>query len=176
MRGLALDLAGRTGYCLGELGKVVSPKADTFTDERDGIIEAVERFSDFLVRIYASPERRPDVVAVERALPANAFRGGNANEMALQLSGCLIGITRAYRIPLYRPTNGQWMKAFTGKGKWGSRSENKAAALRTAKMLRYCEPFETDTDKADAAGIFHWLSGHCQQIELDSFVRKQVPF
>lgn len=176
MRGLALDLAGRTGYCLGDLGTIVTPKAETFAFDRDGIEEAVERFADWLVGIYANPNKRPEVVAVERALPANAHRGGNASEMALQLAGCLIGITHAYRIPLHRPSNGTWMKAFTGKGRWGGRADNKAAALRTAKLLRYVDQYERDTDKADAAGIFHWLSGQHAQMKIEQFARSQVPF
>lgn len=177
MRALALDLALRTGYCLGPLDGHPEPKVLSLAVEGQGVDRAVERLSDWLRACFADPETRPDVVVIEKKLPASAHKGGNQTEIANMLYGAVIALAHCYRIERVPVANGTWLKAFTGRGRWGTRKENKAAALKAAKFHGFIQKYETSDDKADAAGLFFWLSGekNMRKARLDA-AREYIPF
>lgn len=177
MRALALDLALVTGYCLGPLSERPEPKILSLSVEGQGVEAAAERLSLWLRSCFADPETRPDVVVVERKLPASAHRGGNQTEAANMLLGVVVAMTACYKIERLSVANGTWLKSFTGRGKHGSRKENKQASLRAAKFHGFVGQYETSNDKADAAGLFFWLAGEkmVRQKRLDA-AREFIPF
>lgn len=173
MIGLALDLSGRTGYVLGDLSGRPEPKVLSLAVEGHGSDEAAARFAIWLRNVFES-SNRPALIVVEKAMAASAQRGGYASEMTLKLHGVLIALTACYQIPVERVAATTMRKLFTGRGTYANRKEAKAASVRAAKFHGFLDTWDSDDDKADAAGLFYWL-GHTRGIAQKK-LQAAIPF
>lgn len=162
MKVLALDIATRTGVCLGIAGEKPSlvqaihlrPKAD------DPVETAWFNLATYLRDLWIV--EKPDLVVCEAPVPP---AGQKSQDAALVALGCYTTVsvmTGLYSIMLRAPHSQTISKHFTGKARWsqaeGGRPAKKAATIARCHLLGYLAPTERDADKADACMIFDFAS------------------
>ena len=173
MRVLALDIAGRTGYVLGDLSARPQPKILSLAAEGKTADDAAARFGLWLRDVFESPNR-PASIVVERNLAGSAQKGGHASEMTMKLHGALTAVAACYRIPIERVAASTARKSFTGRGTYPSREDAKRASVKAAQFHGFLDKFDNDNDKADAAGLFFWLG--LQRGIAQKRLQEAIPF
>ena len=177
MRALALDLAGRTGYVLGDLSERPKPAVLSVAVEKGTSDLAAARLGCWLRDIFSDPAKRPDIIVAERGMPAGGQKGGYASELQQKLHGALAAVAACYGIEVLKPAASTARKTFTGRGTYSSREEAKAASVRAAVFHGFMDKWDRDNDKADAAGLFFWLAlEKGSRLKVLTEARELIPF
>lgn len=158
---LALDPAVRTGYAFGRTGgseplrsgAVRLKKPD---EDLDVMLKNVACFLRDQVLTFA----KPDLCVIEHWMSPQAQKSGQAVIYQLTLHGAIIAVLAPHGVRTERVHVGTWRKHFTGSGNAGERDATKLMTLRRAKQLAYLPHDCTDTDRADACGIWDYAAAH----------------
>lgn len=159
---LALDLATKTGWCLGEPGQrpaigtfnLASRRAAWTSDDRSFALGWALRdlFKEYGV---------PTAAAIEATVFMGPKKDGekttqyNTTKGLDELNGAARAICGAWHIPTVEIVPcGTWRKHFIGKASFGGRDATKLAAFERAQLLGH----EVKNDnESDAVGIWDWM-------------------
>jgi hypothetical protein len=156
---LALDLAVRTGFCIGHCGEQPRVGAVRMKQPSEPPDVAVGNVAHFLRDMWVL--ELPDLMIIEAPLPAAAFRSADSAEMALGMVGAAIAMASVYGVRLEKGNAQTVSRHFTGKARWseaeGGRKAKKAAAIARARLLGYIASDEKDDpDMADAIACWDY--------------------
>lgn len=171
---LALDLGGKTGWCLGD-SQSTTPLigVEKLPETPEGGCGHLARFLRTLIRDHG----KPDHIAVEQFMRPAASMNETATVKQLLLHGALHGVAGIAGIPVTAVAVATLRLHFVGRAtafpprkrgqpprttreKAAARAANKQMVLDRAKLLGYLPRHSTDTDAADAAAVFDWAKAH----------------
>ncbi|OCJ12491.1 hypothetical protein A6U86_05570 [Rhizobium sp. AC27/96] len=169
---LGLDIATTTGFAWYEPGSKLSTiRTGVIKAEGDNAEEKAASIALQVVNLFKDPITRkaclPDFVAIEQPMRnivtfakkkqdmAGEVEERTVNPNALQLSslsGAVVGIVAAYRIPWVTIPSATWRKHFLGMGRSPGfdRAAWKRAAIERCRLLKISVK---NADAAEAVGI-----------------------
>lgn len=162
-----LDIATCTGFVLGEPG--TKPRYDLWrlkkpSDHYDVVGGEMGRKIRDLCFLADS---RPDLIVFEAPIPPYQSQGDGDRKDPIRRSiesilvpqravGGLQAVAACYGIEVL-PANMQTVrKHFTGKARWGSSKETKAAVIARCVALGYVAPGFKDDNVCDALALWDW--------------------
>lgn len=171
---LALDLAERTGWCVGEVGRLSVSGSRRFAPKGAPLQDMITAASIWVRDTIAEC----GVTMIVRETPLlprwSGFSNVNAFVSQHYLHGAIVaqaGIARVADVDVPVET---WRKHFCGKStanprakkgvkktsseKTADRKANKAMAIERARLLGYIPPDCEDTDRADACGLYDYAA------------------
>jgi Holliday junction resolvasome RuvABC endonuclease subunit len=178
MRILALDIARKTGFCVGVAGE---PKpriwSENLAKKGESYEEATARLSRTL-RDWVRVES-PDLIVIESWLHPLAQPSGDAAIMQLHLHGAARAIAACKDIPVRMPTPAEVRVHFCGKSsavkrtkgpktaaeKAEARKATKAMVVNRAILLGYLPRESKDNDAADAAALWDYACAHYARVQ-----------
>jgi hypothetical protein len=180
VRILALDIATRTGYAIGNAGEKPRTGVVTLKKPKELTHVASSNLGFFLKDTFVLD--KPDLVAYEAPLdPVAKFEmgqnnGHHQNSASIILPWMIVGVVE-FMCWLYgvraETTNRQAvLKHYTGRARWGKREVAKAEVIRRAQILGHIPKTCKDDDIADACAIHDYAStrwGTAQPKELVMF-------
>jgi hypothetical protein len=123
----------------------------------------------------------PDLLVKEKPLSLGAFASVNSSGANVRLTyglhACVEAMCSRYRIRWHEESTDTVRKHFTGKSRYPSRDEAKAAVVARCHLLGYLPRDCHDDDRADACAIFDWAaSQHRRPEALHLFGEAPAPF
>lgn len=156
---LALDLATEAGFCLGRAGGKPSRVGAARLKRPDDDHGVLGRNLGCLIRDL-SAFGVPDMVVIEAAMHAAAKsekgNGGFSVETAWLLVGAVYGFCGPQGIPVREAHVQTVRKHFTGRARYGSRTEAKKAVVDRAHLLGLLPPTSRNDNAADAIAVWDW--------------------
>lgn len=161
---LALDLATRTGFCVGLPGDK-KPRSGSVVLKQTGEHRRIA-FSNF--NSWLDDEFRvvyPSLIVVEDILPLQAFKRVRSSTDNIRLQYGLHAIVEAVswryglRIPVaVNPATVR--KHFLGVNNMGDRIATKAAVIRRAQVLGFMPSDSFDDNRGDAISLWDYAVAH----------------
>lgn len=165
MRVLALDIAEKLGWAVGDAGAIPLSGSKLLIKKGDPVENGPGECFLFLQALIR--QHKPDCVVREAWLDPVAQPSSAAIISQLLLHGAALAICSAYKLPMYAVAVGTWRTHFTGRAhvskqeKDIDRLANKRMVADRAKLLKYIpRDSEPDFDQCDAIGIWDWGSAH----------------
>jgi hypothetical protein len=155
---LALDLANKTGFAIGEPFSV--PRSGMVTLKRSD--EARARAMGNLIAWLQEQWKgaKPALVVREAPFPLEAFRKRHnsqaAAELAYGLHGVLEGMCDRFNVRLESVHPATARKHFIGRANAGERSTTKATVVARCHVLRLMPKDCFDDNRADALAVWDW--------------------
>jgi Holliday junction resolvasome RuvABC endonuclease subunit len=178
MKILALDIARKTGFCVGIAG-AGNPRiwSESLAKKGEGYEDACGRLARTLrdwVRI-----ENPDMLVIESWLHPLAQPSGDAAITQLHLHGVARAIAACKDIPIRMPTPAEVRVHFCGKAsavkrtkgpktaaeKAEARKATKAMVINRAILLGYLPRDSKDNDAADAAALWDYACAHYARVQ-----------
>jgi hypothetical protein len=160
---LGLDLAVRTGFCLGEPGQIPRSGTVRLKKPADEWTVAPGNLGCFLRDLLVMQSDRPDIIIYEAPLPFFAAHADQRQRSieSLVLPPSLVGATLCiggtYGIPCVGYQANTIRKAFIGRASAGGRDETKNAVIRQAVAEKLVPSDCRDDNRADAVAT--WMFG-----------------
>lgn len=169
MRILALDLATKTGFAIGEPGRI-SRSASARLKKPDEPLWVAGQNIGFLLRdMFVLRSEMPTLIVVEAPLPPGAEKGAAAAVLAWGLLFVVQFMGALFEVPVRHVNVGKVREFYTGKFRWDAppgypggkaagRNYNKFKVKERAKQLGHI-PFDCEDDnRADACALHYYAS------------------
>jgi hypothetical protein len=182
MKFMTLDLAKRTGICVGTAGEKPRAWSERLANKDESYPEACAKLSDILVDWLRLES--PDMLVVEDFLQPGAHRSGHSVIMQLHLHGVARAIAHRRSVPV-KVVNVDKVRVHlcgkksalpitrgpkTSRQKQEARDETKRMVLKQCKLLGLIPKFSDDTDASDAAALWEFACAHFARATPPSLV------
>lgn len=172
MKILALDIARRCGWALGEAGEPPAYGVEILRKPKDELVVGSNHLGLWLLAQVQDPDTRPDLVVYEKPLDivakwSMAQRAGyrvqnpESIEAPLLTKAVVHLICATYGIEVKSFDRQEILVGFTGTGRYGTgdegRRKGKLAVVRWAQVNKLIPRDCQDDDIADACAI-HWVA------------------
>ena len=169
---LALDVATRTGFAIGEAGKI--PRSDTARLKKPGEdVQVAWRNIGFLLRDMFVLDK-PDLIVVEAPMHPTAQKSPDAVVLQWGAVSVVTFIGAAYEIPIEWVNAQTVSKHFVGQSRFsaqqGGRDAKKKATIQRAQLLGYIPKDCRDDDRADACAVFDYASARWGRVRPSNLV------
>jgi len=156
MRVLALDLATRTGWAFGAVGKRPSYGVERMKKPTDPVQQAARKMGGLIRNFCYFESDRPDLIVYEA--PLTPFAGHNDQRqrsiesviMPQQLVGAVEGMAEVYGVRCEALNVNRVRKHFIGRANLGDREATKAAIIGRCRLLGYVPADFKDDNACDA--------------------------
>lgn len=156
MRIMALDIATRTGFAIGEAGAIPTSGAVVLRVDQQPAEIAAFNLGCFLRDRWVLD--KPDLLIIEHYLNPVAHKSATAIILQLQAHGAVQFLARANRIRVESVQPATVRKHFIGAANAGERDKTKALVIQRCHQLGYFDKRCRDADRADACALFDYAA------------------
>ena len=170
MQILALDLATKTGFAMGEAGTI--PQSCSVVLKRPGEGPEIACFNLVAFLRDRFVFARPELAVLEDFLNPVAQPSADAAILSLMLHGAAQGFLRSHGVRVETVAAATWRKHWLGvtsatprskgpktaKQRADARAAIKALSVKRARLLGYLPADSRDDDRAEACGIFDFAA------------------
>lgn len=157
---LALDIAVRTGFAVGPVGEVPRSGCVVLKEKSQAPDVAFGNFIWWLNDALA--KEKPALIVKEAPLALHALRHGIGSQASVEMTYGLHAIARGmalrFGIKIKDAHDATVRKHFIGRGKMGSREENKRAVVQRCHLLGYMPKENFDDNQADSLAIWDYAA------------------
>lgn len=176
---IALDLGTRMGVASGIVGAVPRSYAKVLKAPDAPREVAYATLLALIEETFRAD--LPDLLVKEKPLSLGAFASVNSSEANVRLTYGLHAVVEAmcarYRVKWHEESTDKVRKHFTGRARWPSRDEAKAAVVARCHLLGYLPKDCHDDDRGDACAIFDWATSQSRSpANLHLFGETPDPF
>ena len=188
MRILALDLARKTGWAIGNAGECPHSGVRDLRSSALDIEVGAGALGRFIRDVCYIESERPDLIVFEAPMPIftdkdergerSVKRSPDSLAQPPMLAGAVLGLAACYGIDCRKVWPVQWRKHFLGRGNFGSPLATKNATVERCRLLGYIPPHRVVRnktadplfDECDSLGLWDYAAAVFGRVQPASLV------